>query len=337
MKREGKRVILVRPMTTPDDVHGMVAAEGILTSQGGATSHAAVVARGMGKPAVVGCEALLIDLRARQFVVKERALVHEGDPITIDGTTGNVYLGELQMQAAKLSPQFRHVLQVGRRFQGLGVLANADTPEDALRRRAISAPRASGLCRTEHMFMQTRAAAGRARDDHGRDARLAAQVPRAAAADAARGLPRHLPGDEGLAGHGAAARSAAARVLAQSWKTCWSRRPSCASPKATPRPSREERRLLRRVRALHESNPMLGLRVCRLGIVYPEIYQMQVRAIIEAAVERQQREDRRPSAHHDPGRGHGDRDESASRPGRRTRPNGSSRQAASRCHTKSGR
>src|SRR5579872_7240466 len=153
MHRQGKKVILVRPMTTPDDVHGMVAAEGILTSQGGATSHAAVVARGMGKPAVVGCEALLIDLRARQFSVKDET-VREGEPLTIDGTTGYVYRGELKMQAAKLSSQFGAVLKWADEFKRLGVYANADTPEDAAKSRDFGAE-GIGLCRTEHMFMQT--------------------------------------------------------------------------------------------------------------------------------------------------------------------------------------
>jgi len=152
MKRQDKKTILVRPMTTPDDVHGMIAAEGILTSQGGATSHAAVVARGMGKPAVVGAEAMLIDLRARQFSVKGE-VIKEGDPITVDGTTGTVYRGLLPMAAAKLTPQFEHILKWADEYRRLGVYANADTPEDAKKARDFGAE-GIGLCRTEHMFMQ---------------------------------------------------------------------------------------------------------------------------------------------------------------------------------------
>ena len=152
MKRQNKKTILVRPMTTPDDVHGMIASEGILTSQGGATSHAAVVARGMGKPAVVGAESMLIDLRARQFTVKGE-VVKEGDELTIDGTTGNVYRGMMQMAAAKLTPQFEHILKWADEYRRLGVYANADTPEDAKKARDFGAE-GIGLCRTEHMFME---------------------------------------------------------------------------------------------------------------------------------------------------------------------------------------
>ncbi|MDQ2817544.1 MAG: pyruvate, phosphate dikinase [Candidatus Eremiobacteraeota bacterium] len=292
MKRDGKRTILVRPMTTPDDVHGMIAAEGILTSQGGATSHAAVVARGMGKPAVVGCEALLIDLRARQFTVKDE-VVREGDPLTIDGTTGNVYRGELPMQAAKLTPQFEHILKWADEHKRLGVWANADTPEDAQKARDFGA-QGIGLCRTEHMFMQTERLPIvqemiMAETPDSRRKCLEQLLPMqredfVGILKAMKGLPvtirlldpplhEFLPSLEDL--------------LVETTEM----RVSKADPSALAR----KEKVLRRVRVLHESNPMLGLRVCRLGIVYPEIYQMQVRAIIEAAVElKNQKIDVRP-------------------------------------------
>ena len=281
-RRQEKRCILVRPMTTPDDVHGMIAAEGILTSQGGATSHAAVVARGMGKPAVVGAEALLVDLRSRQFSVKNE-VVKEGDPITIDGTTGNVYRGELGMQAAKLSPQFQQILKWADEFRKLGVWANADTPEDAQKARDFGAE-GIGLCRTEHMFMQTDRLPVvqemiMAETPDSRRKSLEQLLPMQrddfiGIFTAMKGLPvtvrlldpplhEFLPNLEDLLVEVTELRVA----------------------KGDPTELAAKERVLRRVRSLHEANPMLGLRVCRLGIVYPEIYQMQVRAIIEAACE----------------------------------------------------
>jgi pyruvate,orthophosphate dikinase len=294
LKRENKRCVLVRPMTTPDDVHGMIAAEGILTSQGGATSHAAVVARGMGKPAVVGCEAILIDLRARQFTIKgTNIVVKAGDPITIDGTTGYVYLEEMPMQAARISPQFQHILTWADEYKRLGVWANADTPEDAQKARDFGAE-GIGLCRTEHMFMQQERLPVvqemiMAETPDSRRKCLEQLLPMQredfkGILKAMKGLPvtirlldpplhEFLPSLEDLLVETTELRitKSDATLLAKKDK------------------------ILRRVRALHESNPMLGLRVCRLGIVYPEIYQMQVRAIVEAAVElRKEKIDARP-------------------------------------------
>jgi len=294
LKRQNKRCVLVRPMTTPDDVHGMIAAEGILTSQGGATSHAAVVARGMGKPAVVGCEAILIDLRARQFTIKgTNTVVKAGDPITIDGTTGYVYLEEMPMQAARISPQFQHILTWADEYKRLGVWANADTPEDAQKARDFGAE-GIGLCRTEHMFMQQERLPVvqemiMAETPDSRRKCLEQLLPMQredfkGILKAMKGLPvtirlldpplhEFLPSLEDLLVETTELRltKSDATLLAKKDK------------------------ILRRVRALHESNPMLGLRVCRLGIVYPEIYQMQVRAIVEAAVElRKEKVDARP-------------------------------------------
>ena len=292
LRRQEKKCILVRPMTTPDDVHGMIAAEGILTSQGGATSHAAVVARGMGKPAVVGAEKMLIDLRARQFAVGNE-VVREGDSITIDGTTGNVYLGELRMQAAKLSNQFQQILKWTDEVRRLGVQANADTPEDAQKARDFGAE-GIGLCRTEHMFMAVERLPVvqemiLAETPDSRRKCLEQLLPMQredfrGILKAMKGLPvtirlldpplhEFLPSLEDL--------------LVQVTELRLS--------KGDPTELSQKERLLRRVRQLHESNPMLGLRVCRLGIVFPEIYQMQVRAIMEAATElKKERVDVRP-------------------------------------------
>ncbi len=282
LRRQNKRTVLVRPMTTPDDVHGMVASEGILTSQGGATSHAAVVARGMGKPAVVGCESLLIDLRARQFSVKGET-VHEGDPITIDGTTGYVYRGELPMQAAKLSQQFHYVLKWADEFKRLGVYANADTPEDAAKSRDFGAE-GIGLCRTEHMFMaQERLPVVQEM--------ILAETPDSRRKCLEQLLPMQREDFMGIF-RAMKGLPVTVRLLdpplhefLPSLEDLLVEVTELRLTKSDPATLTQKERLLRRVRVLHESNPMLGLRVCRLGIVYPEIYQMQVRAIMEAAVE----------------------------------------------------
>ena len=292
MKRDNKKTILVRPMTTPDDVHGMIASEGILTSQGGATSHAAVVARGMGKPAVVGTESILIDLRSRTFTVKGQ-VVREGDPITIDGTTGNVYLGELPMQAARLSTQFQHILSWADDFKRLGVYANADTPEDAQKARDFGAE-GIGLCRTEHMFMQTERLPVvqemiMAETPDSRRKCLEQLLPMQR--DDFRGILKAMKG-----------LPVTIRLLdpplhefLPSLEDLLVETTELRVSKSDPSLLAKKEKILRRVRALHESNPMLGLRVCRLGIVYPEIYQMQVRGIMEAAAElKKEKIDARP-------------------------------------------
>jgi len=291
-KRQEKKCILVRPMTTPDDVHGMIAAEGILTSQGGATSHAAVVARGMGKPAVVGAEKMLIDLRARQFVVGSE-IVREGDPITIDGTTGTVYRGELKMQAAKLSHQFQQILKWADEVRRLGVWANADAPEDAQKARDFGAE-GIGLCRTEHMFMQQERLPVvqemiMAETPDSRRKCLEQLLPMQR--DDFRGILKAMKG-----------LPVTIRLLdpplhefLPSLEALLVEVTELRVGKGDPAELSQKERLLRRVRQLHESNPMLGLRVCRLGIVFPEIYQMQVRAIMEAATElKKERVDVRP-------------------------------------------
>src|SRR5205814_1170529 len=150
----GEKVILVRPETSPDDLHGMIAAEGILTSRGGLVSHAAVVARGMGKPAICGAEEVKIDLKAKQFKAGG-VVVREGDVISISGTTGQIALGEVPVITPEPTGHFAIVLGFADQFRRLKVRTNADTPEDSARARSFGAE-GIGLCRTEHMFLGDR-------------------------------------------------------------------------------------------------------------------------------------------------------------------------------------
>jgi len=254
-------VILVRWETTPDDIHGMIAAEGILTVHGGMTSHAAVVARGMGKPCIVGCDALSLD---GQTATIGGTRLAEGDRITIDGGTGRVIVGAVELVPPQINEDFETILGWADDLRRLKVRANADTPEDAAKARQFGAE-GIGLCRTEHMFM----AADRlpvvqemimARDEAGRRAALDRLLPFQQADfegifEAMAGLPVTI------------------RLL--------------DPPLHEFLPSLEEAtsdEMRDRIRALQEANPMLGTRGCRLGLQWPEIYEMQVRAIVRAAV-----------------------------------------------------
>jgi pyruvate, orthophosphate dikinase len=275
---EGRDVILVRPFTEADDVAGFHAAKGILTSEGGKASHAALVARGMGRPAVVGASKLAIDLEARTITV-DGTRVREGDRIAIDGTKGCVTLEDVPLVEAQVNPNFERVLEWADGIRRLGVRANADTPEDALRARELGAE-GIGLCRTEHMFMaEERQPAMRAmimaQDEDGRRAALGELLPFQqedfeGLFDAMRGLPvtirlldpplhEFLPNLPELRAQVERARIECTDDLPQLERT------------------------LARVEEVHEENPMLGTRGCRLGILYPEIYEMQVEAIVRAA------------------------------------------------------
>jgi pyruvate,orthophosphate dikinase len=282
-KQDGKQTILVRVETTPDDVHGMIAAEGVLTAKGGATSHAAVVARGMGKPCVAGCESLSIERREKIATLGGRPL-HEGDWITIDGSHGTVSFGKLDLipPPATLPPWLQRYLQWADEVRELEVWANADTPEDAARARSLGAT-GIGLCRTEHMFMQPERLPTVQRmilagDRDARDAALAKLLPFqredfAGILRAMEGLPVTIrlldpPLHEFL--------PSLEELLVQVTEL----RVRLGSDSAE---FKIKDAILHRVLQLTEQNPMLGLRVCRLGIVYPEIYAMQVRAIFEAA------------------------------------------------------
>jgi pyruvate,orthophosphate dikinase len=281
----GDAVILVRNETTPDDVHGMIAARGVLTAKGGATSHAAVVARGMGKPCVSGCEALHIDTRARTATLGMMEL-HENDWITIDGTTGEVALGRLDLIPPPSAPPawLAEFLSWADELRRLDVWANADTPEDAQRARALGAT-GIGLCRTEHMFMQPERLP------------IVQQMIISDTVDArAEALAKLLPFQrDDFAGllRAMAGFPVTIRLLDPPLHEFLPSLEDLLVETTELRLREGEKspaylakaKILARVRALHEQNPMLGLRVCRLGILYPEIYAMQVRAIFEAACE----------------------------------------------------
>src|SRR5215813_10536679 len=273
MKAEGRRVILVRIETSPEDIHGMHAAEGILTTRGGMTSHAAVVARGMGKPCVSGAGALRVDYKAATLTIAGHTY-RQGDFITIDGSTGQVLAGKVPMTEPALSGEFATLMGWADKARKLGVRANADTPTDARVALKFGAE-GIGLCRTEHMFFdEDRIRAVRemilADDEKSRRAALAKLLPMQRADfvelfEIMQGLPvtirlldpplhEFLPHSEEEIAEVAAAMKADPRKLAD------------------------------RARELHEFNPMLGFRGCRLAIAYPEIAEMQARAIFEAAV-----------------------------------------------------
>jgi pyruvate, orthophosphate dikinase len=258
----GQDVILVRWETTPDDIHGMIAAKGILTVHGGMTSHAAVVARGMGKPCVAGCEALSLDARAKTARIGDQEL-GEGDTLTIDGGTGRVIVGKVPLVPPQINEDFRTVLEWADDFRRLNVRANADNPEDAAKAREFGA-QGIGLCRTEHMFF------GDERLPLVQQMIMAAdETGRRAALD--RLLPFQQDDFEGIF-EAMAGLPVTIRLL--------------DPPLHEFLPSLEEARdeqLRKRVRELQEANPMLGTRGCRLGLMFPEIYEMQVRAIVRAA------------------------------------------------------
>ncbi|HYZ76432.1 MAG TPA: pyruvate, phosphate dikinase [Gaiellaceae bacterium] len=260
--KAGESVILVRWETTPDDIHGLIQAAGILTAHGGMTSHAAVVARGMGKPCVAGCEDLSIDARAKTARLGGHDL-SEGDVLTIDGGTGRVIVGEVPLVPPQINEDFETILEWADDLRRLRVRANADTPEDATKAREFGA-QGIGLCRTEHMFMaEDRLPVVRemimAEDEEGRRAALDRLLPM-------------QQGDFERIFEAMAGLPVTIRLL--------------DPPLHEFLPPEEEAaddRMRHRIRALREANPMLGTRGCRLGLQWPEIYEMQVRAIVRAA------------------------------------------------------
>ncbi len=261
--KAGESVILVRWETTPDDFHGMVQAAGILTAHGGLTSHAAVVARGMGTPCVTGCEALQVDVRAKTAQLPGHKL-KEGDTLTIDGGTGEVIVGSVPLVPPQINDDFSAVLEWADGIRRLRVRTNADNPADAAKAREFGAE-GIGLCRTEHMFADA--------DRLGlmREMILAADEDgRRAALD--RLLPIQQADFEGIF-EAMAGLPVTIRLL--DWPL----------HEFLPELDEEQdERMRERIRSLHESNPMLGWRACRLGLFYPEIYEMQVRAIVRAAI-----------------------------------------------------
>jgi pyruvate,orthophosphate dikinase len=261
--KAGEEVILVRWETTPDDIHGMLVARGVMTARGGLTSHAAVVARQMGTPCVAGVEGLSIDLDGRTIRVGEAELA-EGDVVTIDGGTGEVIVGEVDLVAPQIDESFETLLGWADGIRRLRVRANADTPEDATKAREFGAE-GIGLCRTEHMFMaEERLPVVRrmimARSEEERREALAELLPL-------------QQGDfEGIF-ESMAGLPVTIRLLDPPLHEF-----------LPPVEEAESDEMRRRIRALHEANPMLGTRGCRLGLLYPEVYEMQVRAIVRAAL-----------------------------------------------------
>ena len=275
LKNQGRRVILVRVETSPEDIHGMHAAEGILTTRGGMTSHAAVVARGMGKPCVSGAGALRVDYRA-QSMTAGGVTLKKGDILTIDGSSGQVLAGRVPMQEPALAGEFATLMKWADGVRKLKVRANADTPADA--RAAIKfGAEGIGLCRTEHMFFD---------EDRIRAVRemiLAERreiAPRSACktvADAARRFRRAVQ-DHGLS------LPVTIRLLDPPLHEFLPHSEEEIAEVAQAMGA-DPKKLADRARELHEFNPMLGFRGCRLAIAYPEIAEMQARAIFEAAVE----------------------------------------------------
>ena len=278
LQADGRNVILVRVETSPEDIHGMHAAEGILTTRGGMTSHAAVVARGMGKPCVSGCGAIRVDYGRGTMSIGSRTF-KTGDVITIDGSLGQVLAGRMPMIEPKLSGEFGTLMGWADQVRKLGVRVNADTPEDA--RTAIKfGGEGIGLCRTEHMFFEeTRIRTVRemilSEDEQSRRAALSKLLPMQRADfvelfEIMKGLPVTIrlldPPLHEFLPHTQAEIEEVARAM-----------------------NTDPRKLADRARDLAEFNPMLGFRGCRLAIAYPEIAEMQARAIFEAAVEAEKR------------------------------------------------
>ncbi|HNX29233.1 MAG TPA: pyruvate, phosphate dikinase [Syntrophomonadaceae bacterium] len=279
MGEAGEKVVLVRNETAPDDIHGIVNAQGVLTSRGGMTSHAAVVARGMGKPCVCGCESLKIDPDNKCFCVNG-LVVKEGDIITLDGATGNVMLGEVPMIEPTLSDEFERLLKWADDIKDLSVRANADTPQDAARAREFGAE-GIGLCRTEHMFMAS-----------DRLPMVQAMILAEDISDRKAALEKLLPMQrEDFYGilKAMAPYPVTIRLLDPPLHEFLPDHESLLLEIAEMQHNKinnqelyEKEELLKKIHSLAEKNPMLGHRGCRLGITYPEIYRMQARAIFEA-------------------------------------------------------
>lgn len=279
---EGISVILVSSETTPEDIHGVIAASGVLTSRGGMTSHAAVVARGMGKPCVCGCESIAIDGTNRMFRIGD-LLIREGDCISIDGSTGNVILGAVELKEPEMTEELSKLLATADQIRRLKIYTNADTPHDAAIARKFGAE-GIGLCRTEHMFMSA------ARLSVFREMILADSE-----AQRKQNLEQILPMQqadfegifEAMDGLPVTIRllDPPLHEFLPSLEQLLDERRELAASSADSRKGASEalERVIRKVRAMSEANPMLGLRGCRLGLLFPDIYEMQIAAIFKAA------------------------------------------------------
>lgn len=280
--QKDEKVILVRTETTPDDIHGMVEAQGVLTSRGGMTSHAAVVARGMGKSCVAGCSELNVNTKKGIIQVND-ITIKKGDSITIDGGTGEVFLGKVPTIDPEISKEFKTILSWANKMKRLGVYANADTPEDAQKARELGAE-GIGLCRTEHMFMEQERLPivqemimADTKEQRAEALKKLLPMQRSdfyGILKAMTGLPVIIrlldpPLHEFLPKH----EELIIEVTKLKMKN------------TNLKEIEKKEKLLEKVESLREINPMLGLRGCRLGILYPEIYKMQVEAILEAAID----------------------------------------------------
>ena len=280
MNKAGNKVLLVRTETTPDDIHGIIAAQGILTSRGGMTSHAAVVARGMGKPCVCGCDALKIDYNNKTVTVGQ-TIIKEGDLLSIDGGTGRVILGTVPMMEPKLSAEYLTILAWADDVKRLDVRANADTPVDAVKAREFGA-KGIGLTRTEHMFM-----------GHDRLPFVQSMILAETPEERHEALSHLLPMQEddfygilkAMEGYPVCIRllDPPLHEFLPSMEDLIVETTTLKITKEDMTLLAQQEGLLKKVRGLHESNPMLGHRGCRLGITFPEIYEMQIQAIFNAA------------------------------------------------------
>ncbi len=318
LAKDGYKLILVREETKPEDIHGFFAAEGVLTSRGGKTSHAAVVARGMGKPCVAGAGDIVVDVRAREARIGEK-MIHESDVITIDGGTGEVFSGEIPTVAADFTDELRRLLEWADGIARLQVLANADTPEAAQRAKELGA-RGIGLCRTERMFnaqerlplvLDMILAEGEdkrkqaleellpiQRDDFMSLFKIMSPYPvtvRLLDPPIHEFLPTERELEDEL--HSLEQLRANLQGMSTLMQSLRTMSPEIVSTEALPEFLREggpqyvdrviarKQMMLQKVRELSEINPMLGHRGVRLGITFPEIYRMQIRAILEAAAQ----------------------------------------------------
>ena len=283
LAQDGRKVILVRKETSPEDIHGMAAAEGILTARGGMTSHAAIVSRGMGKCCIAGCEALKVDEKKKRFEV-DGLVFKEGDFITLDGSAGRVIKGEVPTLEPELSSEFKKLMRWADEIRTLGVRANADTPEDAKKARELGAE-GIGLCRTEHMFFgEERLPYVQkmilAEDEEVRKEALEKLEPMQR--EDFKGILREM---EGL--------PVIIRLLdpplhefLPHYESLLLEVNKLKLEKTEDKEKiQEKEKILQRIVDLREVNPMLGHRGCRLGITFPEVYNMQVRAVFEAAAE----------------------------------------------------
>jgi len=275
LTKAGRKTILVRPETSPDDIQGIIVSEGIVTSRGGMTSHAAVVARGMGKPCVCSAEAVRIDLGKRAATIGHHSVV-EGDVISLDGQNGRIFFGDVPLMEPKPGKEFTHLLSMADEVARLAVRANADNPTDASLARSFGA-RGIGLCRTEHMFMEAErlpVMQAMIMAEHEEDRQYALQKL----------LPMQRTDFYGIL-KAMAGYPVTIRLLdppLHEFLPSYAELEAQITQAATHAARVRAERALRTVEQLHESNPMLGHRGCRLGITAPSIYAMQVEAIAEA-------------------------------------------------------